>query len=348
MSNPTQPPEKDGLNPREAHETAEARGNTYRLLSQLFLHGLTDELTSYVEAIPELQAELQSSGAYDFDQLAADHYEVLGINVFPYESVFLGTESVMGGAVAANVASAYEQAGFTVDPGRAEDPDHVGSELKFLSRLCQGEAKAWEGELRSEASHLRGLQRLFLDKHLLRWLLMLKQALRQLGHPFYEALAELAWELVLSHREDLATDSSNELLDLALPAGPRPINPDEAGVREIAEYLLTPAISGFYLSRDDIGRLARAHRLPRGFGSRQDMLTNLIRAAASYDRFELLLLDLDALMGAWHDVYVSCSELPGPVALIAAGWDARIEASRNFVRHMRVSAQAEQGEVDNP
>ena len=254
---------------------------------------------------------------------------------------------MIGGVVAASVATAYQQAGLIVDSGNVENPDHVGSEMTFLGQLCQTEAEAWEGELRSEATRLRGIQRQFLDEHLLRWLLLLKQALHQQGNHFYGALAELAWGMVMNHREDLATDSSNELLDLKLPPPPQSIHQDEAGVREIAEYLLTPAISGFYLSRDDIGRLARAHRLPRGFGSRQDMLTNLLRAAASYGRFELLLLDLDALMGAWHDVYASCSELPGPVALIASGWDARIEASRNFVRHMRVTAQEQQEEVEN-
>ncbi|HFQ92410.1 MAG TPA: hypothetical protein ENK32_00240, partial [Anaerolineae bacterium] len=94
-------------------EIAQARSRSYQLLSRLFLQGVTPEILSMVQAAPELAAALPDP--VDFDELAAVHYQLFGMNVFPYESIFLDDSGLLGGRVTDGVIRSYGRFGFTAD-----------------------------------------------------------------------------------------------------------------------------------------------------------------------------------------------------------------------------------------
>ncbi|MHC4235763.1 MAG: molecular chaperone TorD family protein [Planctomycetota bacterium] len=316
-------------------QIAEARSRTYQLLSQLYLHGVTARVLPFVQAIPELSAALPPRVDQNLDEMAADHYDVLGKNVFAYESIFLDTEGLVGGRTTDSVLGFYRQSGFHLEPHNSEAPDHIGLQLLFLNWLT----KALTDSPGVKMSRVRSLQQQFLDQHLLRWLLPLVQAIRQQSHPFYTALTDLTRDMLLAHRADLSNALLADRLDFALPPTLPLLDDEKVGLKEIASFLLIPAHNGVYLSREDIERLARRQRLPRGFGSRQQMLTNLLHAAVAYDSLDALLGDLSALLDDWRASYHDYLDAPPPVPAIGAVWIERLSGTQEMLDRLRKDNQ---------
>lgn len=307
-------------------ELARARGRTYQLLSQLYLHGLTGETYPVVASVPELAGALAEP--FDPDQAAAAHQHLFGFNVFPFESFFLDPSGLLGGPVTEAVLRDYGQVGYDVFDA-AESADHVGHQLGLLAALSAAEAEAYKSH-QAEVGHGLASQRLarqgsrFLQAHLLRWLPPLSLAVEQQEQPFYAALARLTLTFVLDHA---GAETAQALVAVQLPQGPDLLGDERTSLGDIAAYLLTPAYSGLYLSRDDIGRLAREQRLPRGFGERRQMLLNLLRSAAQYDGLETILDRLIDLCTGWSAAYAEMGPIGRP-------WQRRAEETGRLLAEM--------------
>ena len=114
---------------------------------------------------------------------------------------------------------------------------------------------------------------------------------------------------------------------------------ERTGLKEIAEFLLTPIYSGIYLSRDDIGRLARQQGVPRGFGDRQLLLLNLLRSAAKYETLGQVIDGLEELAGRWEQAYAEMMPSPG-VGGPAAMWRTRAAATVALLEQIRSRIEA--------
>ncbi len=263
-------------------QVALARHHAYTLFGRLFLEGAIAELRPFLQQIPELTLE-----DLDEDETAVSHYQLFQLNIFPYEGIFLDNTGLLGGDVTSKVIAQYQQAGFQVDAS-ASSPDHIGFELAFLAFLSGAEADAWEDGLEETAVRIQTIQRTFLQQHLLRWLFPLIHAIQQQNNPFYSALADLTASLVADHAE--ALDSTG--------TSPSPIPPphilenEKTGLKDIAAYLMTPAYCGVFFTRDDISGLAKQLQLPRGFGDRTQMMSNLMKTAVQYALLPTLLQNL--------------------------------------------------------
>lgn len=280
-------------------QTALARHHAYTLFGRLFLTGITAVLQPYLRQLPEFAASLPDPFAAD--EAAATYQHLFGFNLFPYASIFLASDGLLGGDISTRVSQLYRQAGFQVDTS-ASSPEHIGHELQFLAFLCGAEADAWRDGLPLVAARMQQLQGDFLQTHLLYWLFGLKTAVSAQNTPFYSQLAALTTELVSDH----ATASEQQQLAIplgtfALPTPPDVLAQEKTGLRRIARYLTTPPYSGLFLSRDHIGRLARQLDLPRGFGSREQMLENLLQTAVQYDLLPTALTLLDQTCQTWQE-----------------------------------------------
>jgi TorA maturation chaperone TorD len=294
------------------------------------LYGLKPEFSASVQAIPELSVlapGLGSASPVEFDRLAADHYTLFGLNVFPHESIFLDGEGDLGGAVSSSVLAFYQQAGYDVLLA-GENPDHIGLELRLLAHLAAAESEAWEDGLPTVVQRLSDLQRRFLDEHLLRWLPGLVQAIRQQDEGFFSALADLSLELASEHIGSQEREPASAHPDFELPRFPDLLVHEKTSLKDFAHFLLTPACSGFYLSREDISRLASSLKIPRGFGSREQMLANLLRAAADYESLPPLVEGITTLLGDWIGFYEAMAEDQPVLAFFAAPWLQRLHATQ--------------------
>lgn len=312
------------------YQIARARSRTYDLLGRLSLTGLTAEELPYVAEISELAATL--SDHFEADEAAADHQQLFGFNVFPHESIFLDPSGLLGGPIADAILLGRQRAGF-VRQIDSDMVDHLGQELKYLALLSDHEARARQDGSNDIVRRMAGLQREFLDQHLLRWLPALLVAIEKQGQRFYNALIHLVFDLSLAHRADLSSTPAPEFV---LPDPPALLTQKGTGLKEIAAYLLAPPYSGIYLSRDDIGRLARRQELPRGFGNRQQMLLNLWRSAAMYDGLETSIEALQDFVSSWFDTYDQLRSDPQLRPFVTA-WRSRTAATISLLTEMHAN-----------
>lgn len=327
----------------DPQQRALARANAYHLLGTLFLDGVTEKTLEHVRATEDLARHLppELDGSNDavereraLDELAAAYQDTFGFNVFPFQSTFLDETARAGGDETERVTDFYHEAAFPVVE-TAESADHIGVELNFLGFLSKLEAASDEsGPVRA-----RAYARQFLDEFLLRWLPALAMALRDHAHPFFEALGKLTLELAIAHRRELATN--DETPPFELPEPDDLLDDPRTGLRDIAEFLLVPAYTGLFLSRSGIQGLSRKEHLPAGFGSRKNMLSNLLRSAANYDGMQQVtasLIDvIDRNRRDWRAFGESELAICGDIAAI---WIARLDETEKILARIE-EARAE-------
>lgn len=320
------------------HEKAQARHHAYTLIGRLFVDGLTPALLPFVQQVGELTAVLPTTPFDEatFDEAAAAHQHLFGFNLFPYASIFLASDGLLGGNVTEQVVGQYQRSGFVVD-SRATSPDHIGHELQFLAFLSAAEADAWRDGLPQQALRVQQHQRDFLQSHLLHWLLPLVTAVSAIAPAtFYVALADLALQLVLEQYEQLCANQLPLAQADPLPQPPDVLAQEKTGLRRIARYLTVPPYSGIYLSRDQISQMARQHDLPRGFGSREEMLENVLVTAVQYDTLPNLLGTLHQTLTDWVTAYQQHAAL----APFMAPWLHRIHHTQEMLAEIKAHSHA--------
>lgn len=298
ISNPDFPTPDGGA--IDSRRLAQARSHSYSLLGQLFLEGVTERLWPYVQALPDLAAALPPP--FSPDNAAATHHHLFAFNLFPYESIFLDSSGLLGGDVTQAAARAYEQVGFQVDAAAAS-PDHLGHELLYLAHLTAAEALAWQNHPLQRVAPWQERQYHFLENHLLRWLIPFTVALERAAEPFYHSLGQLTLALVADHYAELSSLHDMPLLAFVLPDETVALDEAQTGLRQIVHYLITPRASGLYLTRQGIEQLGRQLDLPRGFGTREEMMRSLWDAAAQYDQIMPLLYALKKQINEWQSAY---------------------------------------------
>lgn len=318
-----------------ASDIALARHHTYTLLGRLYADGLTSELLPYArELLSDTHYALRNT-QYDANEAAAIHHTLFRFNIFPYQSIFRDASGLLGGTESERVQLAYRESGFAT-----AEPDQIASELHFLAFLCAAEAEARQDGLMAVAAQCQTQQATFLGNHLLTWLPPFVIALEQAGHPFYAALATLTLDFVADHAANLdlagwQSQIARNLTGLSLPETPTLLANDKTGLKDIARYLITPPQSGLYLGRDAIGDLARAHDLPRGFGSRQQVLSNLLYTAVQYDSLNEVLGSLQTILDNWQSSYTKIEGQHPHLSPCLTPWQEQLAKTADFLRQVQ-------------
>ncbi len=296
---------------------AEARSRGYGLLGHLLLRGLTPDSLPRLRQTP-LSAMVPEDA--DLDRLAAAHYRLLSMEIHPYASLFLTTDPA--GCIDP-IRDAARSAGFHIDAASAR-PDHLGIGLLLLSFLTGATADALADDKSDVAAQTEALAQSFLSTWLTPWLAPLQVAVAAHDGGLWAAVVDTAVGLAADH-----WDGSGALV---LPESAPLLDEARTDLRAIATFLLTPCRCGVYLSRADIGQLSRGVAVPRGFGSRQQELTNLLRTSSEYGELGALMHRLDGLMAK------RSAEMSGAHAGV---WQARIEAARGVVQTIRGAVEAQ-------
>lgn len=329
-------------------QLAVARHRLYGLFARLFRHGPTPELARLVASLPGLAEHLPDP--YDEDESAAEHFRLLGREIPPHESLFLDADGLLGGPVAERVLADYRRCGFRPDPN-ASGADAISEELGLLAFLSGAEADAWEDGKAGVAQRMADLQGEFLAEHLLAWLHPFALAVQAEESPFYAALAGLLVEMVAEQATAIHPAGRGQP-PVALPEAPDLLNDEAAGLREIAAYLTAPPLSGIYLSRGAIGRVGRAHRLPRGFGTKAQMLETLLRGAAQYEQLPSVAESLHGVFDAWHARYAAAMDEHPHLQAYIHPWQVQTGPARQLLIRLATAGsqrfEAEQSDQPLP
>ena len=223
-----------------------ARGRAWDLFADVFEHGPDRRrehlltITALADCVPDPDDEAEAWSHRLFSQ-----------EVQPFASAFLEPSRCLGGAVSQGLWDAVPEG---LEPSL--EPDHLAIQLRVMARLHDQPERAAA----------------FASTQLLPWLPPLVVAVNELDAGFYGRTLALVQELA-------ASQAGSEIPDRLAPLE-HPLENPRTGLRDIADWLVTPARSGVWLSHTVLARIGRHLSLPRGFGSRSRVLENLLQAAA--------------------------------------------------------------------
>ena len=319
-------------------EKSLGRAAACQFLGGLLLEGVTPALLDQVREIPLLAGALPEPA--EPDHLAAAHYSLFQLNVFPYETIFLDSANLLGGPASERIAAAYRDLNYLVETNTVH-LDHVAVELGALAHVCRLEARAISS---GNSESIRSIQRrglAFLDRHLLQWILPLALAIQSQKHSFYTALSQLLLELLAELVGEWSGLESAASKTSRLEDAPAILESDKTGLKDIAGYLAVATHCGVFLSRQQIGELAREVDLPRGFGSRSQMLLTLLESASRYERVSALLARLDILLEGAEAYYQGGGGHKANLGCYGRPWRLKAAGTRELLRRMSALIEAD-------
>jgi len=229
---------------------------------------------------------------------ADEHMAVLGFQLPPYASIYLGAEGMLGGEARDRIAGFWRALGG--QPPR--EPDH-------LSVLCGALADLTDPRRAADAP-LRIARAALYAEHLASWMPPYLAAVRRIGSPFYAAWASTLDAVLTAEAEVLGPPPG---LPLALRAAPPPAGPP-ADLDALLGAVLAPVQLGAVLARDDLVRCAAA----LGLGLRAGERRFALRA--------LLAQDTAGVLGWLAGEVRRQADAYGDRAATAAWWQARGQA----------------------
>jgi TorA maturation chaperone TorD len=268
---------------------------------------------------PELQRIADALGL-GTPAAPAVHSDLFLFQLYPYASVYLSAEGMLGGEARDRIAGFWRALG-VVPPA---EPDHLAVMLALHARI--GELEAADPH-RSEA--WRHARRAHLWEHLLSWLPGFLEKLRQLADPFYTRWASLLGETL---REEAERLGGPERLALHLREAPGLADPERDGLEPFLQSLLTPVRSGMILARADLARAADQLGLGLRLGERRWVLRALFEQAAAP-----VLQWLAGEASHW-----ACRHTPELhlAATPAAFWRSRAETTAQLLLRLRAGIEA--------
>jgi hypothetical protein len=250
-----------------------------------------------------------------------EHTEVFLFQSYPYASVHLGDEGMMGGEARERVAGFWRALGL-VPPA---EPDHLAALLGLYASLAELEAREDEPARRLLRREARTA---LLWEHLLSWATPFLRSVRAAAGPAYASWATTLEEALAAEATALEAPAR---LPLALREAAEMPSPDE-GVDAFVSAVLAPVRSGFVLTRDRVATIAREG----GLGLRAQSRTSALRSLLEQDPGGTLRR-LSAEAERWGAIHRSTR---APLGDIARFWEERAEAAA--ARFLDASSVAEE------
>ncbi|HEX8746822.1 MAG TPA: molecular chaperone TorD family protein [Pyrinomonadaceae bacterium] len=255
----------------------------------------------------------------------SDYTETFLFQLYPYASVYLGAEGMMGGEARDRVAGFWRALGLTPPA----EPDHLSVMLALYAELAGREEKQSDADVRERLHHARIA---FLWEHLLSWLPIYLHKLGQIAPRFYREWGEVLKAALVEELETIATPPQ---LPLHLRSAPGLFDPREHGAEEFLQSLLAPARSGMILTRVDLTRGANS----LGLGLRAGERKFVLRALFSQNPQGVLEWLLGEAM-SWQGHHRQSLEMLGA---IAAAWLEKTEKASALLKELERSA----GDMEN-
>ena len=299
-----------------------SNSEAYDLFSDIFLTGPVASVQAKVRTIPRLREVLVLDND---DELAAENETMFGFNVYPFASLFLEPDGMLGGETTQQIRAFTSRLGF--DVGRdANAPDHVAAELRILATLTKRNPL-------NEDSIAE-----FIDQHLFSWLPAFVTAVHGESNDFYTEVADMMLEQIVDHRRSLSAESKTHEINSGLEE--RLLSDPDTGIHEITDFLTSPARCGFFLSRSTIAGIAQGSKLPHGFGGRSQMMATLLRSASAYDGLDFVVCAIDDVIDRNRSSWEKLSETGLESAQIwSDNWQTRLNRTSRMLEQMASAVQ---------
>jgi TorA maturation chaperone TorD len=297
---------------------------SYEFFAQMILVGPGTERQLIQEEMPNLWEFIANE---DPELLQANHYEMFGLQVFPYAGVYLNDSPMAGGPCSEQVLAYYRRSNYKWQ-GIEDSPDSMVEELKFLAYMM--------GQPDCLSANSMKLQQDFLAGHFLPWALIFCADVVHQNSLFYTENVDILLGVLALHVEFLAKNGF-EMIPLPLQAHPQlDITSQSTGLKKIADYITKPSGFGMLMTKYEITEMARKLGLSRGFGSRYQMIESLLNSSADFDKLFELITAMDQILES------RCSKiknLPTELSLVGRPWVERLLTSKAMLKVMLEKAQ---------
>jgi TorA maturation chaperone TorD len=266
---------------------------------------------------------------------AAEYTELFLLNLYPYASVHLGDEGMLGGEARDRVAGFWRALGLTPPT----EPDHLTALLGLYAMVAEADTApdiaVSDTAPRSHAG-LHGLgvrhrvQRALLWEHVLSWLPAYLEKARELAPRFYREWAELLETALAAEAERLPADG---LVPLHLRASVPLVDPRRDGLEAFLTSVLAPVRSGLVLTRTDLGRAARDLGLGLRLGERRFVLRALLAQEAG-GTLGWLAAEAESWVGRHR-------RMPSAFAPVTDFWAARAERTAALLAELAATTETE-------
>lgn len=250
----------------------------------------------------------------------AEYSDLFIFQLFPYASVYLGSEGMMGGDARELIAGFWR----TLDLVPPPESDDLPVMLSFYARICELEESSSEPRSRD---NWRQIRKAFLWEHLVSWLPIYLVKVTEIAPAPYRRWADLLLQGLGEEVETLGPPSSLALhLREALPLP----DPRQEGGDALLDALLAPVRSGFILVRSDLQRAANKLGLGVRIGERRFVL----RALLSQDAAATL-----SWLGEEADSRQKRYEQIATFSPVSEFWTSRAAASAALLRKLGADAR---------
>jgi TorA maturation chaperone TorD len=255
---------------------------------------------------------------------SADEYtELFVFQLYPYASVYLGAEGMMGGEARDRIAGFWRALG-EMPPAEA---DHLSVMLALYARLAEMEED--ESQIVRRAVWRRA-RKAFLWEHLLSWLPVYLEKFTELAPPFYQKWGEVLTASLLAEAKALGHQLS---LSLHLRDAPGLVDPRQfagEGDADFYQPILTPARFGGILTRKDLTRAGRQLGLALRMGERKFILKALL--AQDAPGVFAWLIEETSVWAERHRAYL---ETLGEISRV---WEERAKAASALLGDLKRAA----------
>lgn len=211
----------------------------------------------------------------------SDYADVFLFQLYPYASVHVGPEGMMGGEARDRVAGFWRAIGLSPPA----EPDHLAALIGLYATLLERSATGTDSD--AEALLSRRSRRALLEEHIAPWVFPYLWRCTEIAGPAYAAWAStLAHVLRCEWVADAADATAPDPAHLHRPGlhfrdAPGLPDPREGGAGDFIGGLLAPVRSGITLTRSDLATVARANGLGLRAGERRYALEHLLAQDAS-------------------------------------------------------------------
>ena len=257
---------------------------------------------------------------------ASEHTDIFVFQLYPYASIYLGAEGMLGGAARDLIAGFWRALRQTPPP----EPDHLSVMLALYAELAGHEANEPDDARRESWRRARSA---FLWEHLLSWLPVYLSKLKEIATPFYMRWGEILLDALLAEAQATRTPEPELSLHLRDMAGAGLVDPREGATGDFLQTLLSPARSGMILVRSDLTRAARTLELGLRIGERKYVIESLFAQDARG------VLDWLAREAAnWSE---SHRQQHAALAGVARAWEAKAVASARLLEELKAATDDE-------
>jgi TorA maturation chaperone TorD len=260
--------------------------------------------------VPETQRLLQVL-EIPGEATPAAYAELFSFQLYPYASVYLGPEGMMGGEARDRIAGFWRAIG-EVPPA---EPDHLAVLLALYARIAELAEDAPESKARAAWAQAR---RALLWEHLSSWLPVYLLRVEELAVDPYRSWASTLRDCLRGEWERFPAPAA-----LPLHLREAPAFAPEPGAAPLTDALLAPARSGMIVTRSDLARAARALDLGLRAGERRYVLASFMEQDPH--RTVAWLADEAERLAAAYLNHIDTAE-------VARYWSARVQGTASFLR----------------